>query len=218
MKRTKPYLFAGTMMLTALAHEARAHPHVFAEARLDVIVNGDGGVEALRHVWRFDDMFSSTVLVDFDQNKDLKLDAEELKEVGSVVHESLADFNYFQIVMSNGNEVEMEAPPEMMADFTDENQLILLFESKPKEELLLKGTTSFGIYDPTFYTALEFPDDDHLQVENLPQGCKLVVIRPDPDEAIAQNQDMLTPDFFEDASNNDMGKIFATRLEVTCEG
>lgn len=216
MKRNKPYLIAGTMLLTALAHEAHAHPHVFAEARLEIIANGEGQVEALRHVWRFDDMFSSTVLVDFDKNMNLKLDSEELKEVGSVVHESLADFNYFQIVMANGEEVEMAAPPEMMADFSD-NQLTLLFESKPKGDLRLKGSTSFGVYDPTFYTAIEFPDDGHMQVENLPGNCKLKVVRPDPDEAIAQNQDMLTPDFFEDASNNDLSKIFATRLEVTCD-
>lgn len=215
MKCTKPYLFAGTMLLTALAPQAHAHPHVFAEARLEIIVNGDRQVEALRHVWRFDDLFSSTVLVEFDKNKDLKLDAEELKEVGSVVHESLADFNYFQIILANGEEIEMEAPPEMMADFAD-NQLTLLFESKPKGKLFLKGTSSFGVYDPTFYTAIEFPDDDHMQVENIPQDCRLQVVRPDPDEAIAQNQDKLTPDFFEDASNNDLSKFFATRLEVSC--
>lgn len=215
MRLMKSPALSGALLLLLLPQDGQAHPHVFAEARLDVAVNGDRQVEALRHVWRFDDVFSSTVLVEFDKNKDLKLDADELKEVGATVHESLADFNYFQFVTSNGKDVEMETPAEILADFAD-NQLILLFESRPKDRLELAGTTSFGVYDPTFYTAIEFTRDDYLAVLDMPAGCTKQVIRPDPDEAIAQNQDMLTEDFFNDPTGNDLSKIMATRLEVTC--
>ena len=51
---------------------ASVHPHVFAEARLDVILSPDGkSVKSLRHLWRFDDLFSSTVLMEFDKNLSL---------------------------------------------------------------------------------------------------------------------------------------------------
>ena len=40
----------------------------------------------------------------------------------------------------------------------------------------------------------------------------------DPDEAIAQNQTNLTDAFFNDPSGTDLSKIFATRLELTCQG
>ncbi|RUU72444.1 DUF1007 family protein, partial [Mesorhizobium sp. M7A.T.Ca.TU.009.01.1.2] len=66
---------------------AYVHPHVFAEARLDVILSPDHqSVKALRHLWRFDDLFSSTVMMEFDKNSDLKLDDKELKEVADTVH------------------------------------------------------------------------------------------------------------------------------------
>ena len=208
-------LALATAASVAFSAEALAHPHVFAEARLDVTIGPDRKVEALHHVWRFDDLFSSTVLVEFDKNKDLKLDEAELKEVAGVVHQSLAEFNYFQIVTANGREVAMEPPAEMMADFT-ENQLILLFESRPKEPLELKGKVNFGVYDPTFYTAIDFTEDDYLGVENLPRDCQRAVIRPDPDDAIAQNQSTLTDAFFDDPTGNDLSKIFATKLELTC--
>lgn len=200
--------------LLALSAPALAHPHVFAEARLDVAVNGSR-VEALRHLWRFDDLFSSTVLIEFDRNKNLELDQEELQEVASVVHESLADFNYFQIVTANGKDVAMQAPAELIADFTG-YQLIILFESRPKEPIPLEGTIGFGVYDPTFYTAIDFTEDEYMAVENLPQGCSRKVIRPDPEEAIAQNQETLTDAFFNDPAGNDFSKIFATRLEIAC--
>ncbi|WP_309085153.1 DUF1007 family protein [Chelativorans sp.] len=203
--------------LAAMAGPALAHPHVFAEARLDVAVGQNRQVQALRHVWRFDDLFSSTVLVEFDGNQDLKLDDAELKEVAGVVHESLAEFNYFQIVTANGREVAMQPPAELRADFTD-NQLIILFETRPKDALELQGKVDFGVYDPTFYTAIDFTEDEYLAVENMPQGCSRAVIRPDPDEAIAQNQDTLTEAFFSDPGGNDLSRIFATKLEITCNG
>ena len=206
------------MVLTALLAStvpASVHPHVFAEARLNVIVAADGTVKALQHLWRFDDLFSSTVLVEFDKNGDLKLDNAELLDVAQTVHASIADFNYFQVVTVDGKDVAMAPPPRMMANFENE-QLIMMFESKPRDPLVLKGKVDFGVYDPTFYTAIDYLDDANMAVEGMPAGCSRAVIRPDPDEAIAQNQASLTEDFFTDPAGTDLSKIFATKLELTC--
>lgn len=203
-------------LAVGLSSQALAHPHVFAEARLDVVVEEGRTVGSLRHVWRFDDLFSSTVLVEFDQDGDLKLGTDELELVSSVIFESLAEFGYFQVVSADGKPVAMKAPERLMANFED-NQLIILFESEPKETLPLAGTLDFGVYDPTFYTAIDFVEDEYLVVTGLPDICSRKVVRPDPDEAIAQNQGSLTDAFFDDPGGNDLSKIFATRLELTCQ-
>lgn len=195
---------------------ASVHPHVFAEARLDVILSPDGkSVRSLRHLWRFDDLFSSTVLMEFDKNSDLKLDDSELKEVAQTVYDSIGEFNYFQIVTVDGKDVPMKPPAQLMANY-EHDQLIILFESEPKQPLPLKGKVAFGVYDPTFYTAIDFVEDKQMTVDKLPASCTQKVVRPDPDEAIAQNQSTLTDAFFNDPMGTDMSKIFATRLEVTC--
>lgn len=212
----RPTIFSAAVLgaLTA-ATPARLHPHVFAEARLDVTVMPDGAVGALRHLWRFDDLFSSTVLVEFDKNMDLELDDAELQEVSGTIFASLAEYNYFQIVTADGKDVAMAAPENLMANY-EGDQLIILFESKPKEALPLAGTLAFGVYDPTFYTAIDFIEDENMAVENMPSGCARVVVRPDADEAIAQNQASLTEEFFNQPGGNDPSKLFATRLELTC--
>lgn len=207
-------LLTGAMMTAA---PAWAHPHVFAEASLEIVVDTNGNVEALRHLWRFDDLFSSTVLLEFDKNSDLELDIEELELVAEVIHESLAEFDYFQFVTVDGGAIKMQPPERMIADFQD-NQLIVLFESHPAEKLHLAGIAGFGVYDPTFYTAIDFYDDASLSVTALPAHCESKVVRPDPDEAIAMNQSTLTDAFFADPASNDMSKLFATRLELTCKG
>lgn len=217
MKLKKHTLTLATAVATTLAATGPAwvHPHVFAEARLDVQVNPDQTVKSLRHLWRFDDLFSSTVLMEFDKNSDLKLDDAELKDVADTVHKSLAEFNYFQIVTVDGKDVAMKAPPHLMANF-DNDQLIILFEDQPAQPLKLKGKVAFGVYDPTFYTAIDFIDDANLNVDHMPASCQRSVVRPDPDTALAQNQSTLTDAFFNDPTGTDMSKIFATRLELTC--
>lgn len=194
-----------------------SHPHVFAEASLEVKLDQGATVHSLRHVWRFDDLFSSTVLVEFDKNKDLKLDEAELQDVANTIFASLAEFDYFQLVTSQGKHVAMKPPEHLIATF-EHNQLVVFFESQPVEPLNLTGKVDFGVYDPTFYTAIDFTEDSNMKVDGLPASCKRQVIRPDPDEAIAQNQQSLTEDFFNNPGGNDLGSLFATRLELDCKG
>ena len=214
---TRPWTIAAGACLALLVATlpARVHPHVFAEARLDVVLNPDQTVKSLRHLWRFDDLFSSTVLMEFDKNSDLKLDDAELEDVSKTVYESLAEYNYFQIVTVNGKDVAMNPPPKLIANL-ENDQLIILFESTPKEPLKLGGKIDVGVYDPTFYTAIDFTDDANLVVEQMPDNCTRTVVRPDADEALAQNQSTLTDAFFNDPTGTDMSKIFATKLELNC--
>jgi ABC-type uncharacterized transport system substrate-binding protein len=197
------------------ATPAHVHPHVFAEARLDITIRPDGTVEKLGHVWRFDDLFSSTVLVEFDKNADMKLDEKELAELAKTINESIAEYDYFQTVQLNNKKVVMAAPTHLMADFQN-NQLLIIFESTPKQPLKLGKKTSFGVYDPTFYTAIDYVNDTDIHVTGLPGTCTQKVVRPNPDEAIAANQASLTDSFFNDPTGTNMSKIFATRLEIEC--
>ncbi len=197
------------------ASGAGAHPHVFAEARLDVVISPAQSVQSLRHLWRFDELFSSTVLVEFDKNGDRELDNSELETVAETVKESIAEFGFFQTVTHNGRDIAMAAPEQLVVDFQDQ-QMIILFESRPVAKLPYNGKLSFGVYDPTFYTAIEYAQDSHMTVEGGSSACVATVVRPDPEEAIAKNQDQLTDAFYNDPSGNDMSKLFATRLEIDC--
>jgi len=206
-------LLVAELFVPGLASEARAHPHILAEARFDVLVDSDGVVTGLKHLWRFDELFSSTVIVEFDKDGDWKLGEAELQAVSQTIFQSLAEFDYFQVVTVDGTDRKMSPPAELLAYFEDQ-QLIVLFETAPRDRLQLKGTVSFGIYDPTFYTAIEFLEDEYMATEGLSAACRRTVVRPDPDEAIAENQETLTEAFFTDPT--DYSKIFATRLEVVC--
>jgi ABC-type uncharacterized transport system substrate-binding protein len=198
------------------ATNAFAHPHVFAETRTEVIGNA-GKLEALRHVWRFDEFFSSTVQLEFDKDGDNKLNDSELAAIAATIKKSTAEFNFFQNVYDNGREVKMTVPGDMTIGF-EGAAMILVFESKPDREVALAGDLSFGIFDETFYTSLDFINDTDLSEQGFPATCSFKVVRPDPDEAIKQNEKTLTEQFYseKDQGINDLSKMFATRLEAKC--
>jgi ABC-type uncharacterized transport system substrate-binding protein len=218
MRPIRPILLSAAMLAVSTV-PATVHPHVFAEAKLDVALTPDKqAIQSLKHHWLFDDVFSSTVIVEFDKNGDNKLDAEELKEVSKTVFESIGEYAYFQIVTQDAKDVAMRPPADLAASFQG-NQLIIQFHSEPAQPFKLAGKIDIGIYDPTFYTAIEYLDDKDLVVGALPPGCASKVVRPDPDEVIAQNQKAMDEAFMSDPSNVNagMGKLFATRLELTCQ-
>ena len=212
--RFLPLLVAGAVLAAPAA--ALAHPHIFAEARLEVVAGEDGTVSELRHVWRFDEMFSASVVLDFDKNSNATLDPEELAEVGRTVLESLEEFSYYTTITEDGKTIKVGKPDAINVDYKD-GQLLMFFTVKPVETMPLKGKLTFGVYDPTMYAAMDFAsDDDLVAVGDKFAACKRAVVRPDADEVLAQNQDSLTEAFFNDPAGTDMSKLFATRLEMTC--
>ncbi|WP_430251069.1 DUF1007 family protein [Neorhizobium sp. DAR64860/K0K1] len=200
----------------AVPAPALAHPHIFAEARLEIVAGADGTVQELRNVWRFDEVFSSSVILDFDKNGDLKLDPHELAELGETIRTSLADYHYFSTVTLDGAQIGIKKPDVFHTTMQDK-QLMLIFAVKPEKPVPLKGKLTFGIYDPTMYTAIDFPTDKDLVLKGAGfEKCEHKVVRPDPDDVISQNSASLTDAFFNDPTGTDMTKLFATRMEVTC--
>src|ERR1700712_3462363 len=205
--RKSTFILAGAFCLAPVA--AFAHPHIFVEARLEVVAGPDGNVQELHNIWRFDEVFSSSVLMDFDKNTNLKLDTDELKEVGKTVRDSLVDYDYYVNMTLNGKTIRVNKPDVINVDYKD-GQLLMFFAVTPAEPMPMKGNRlSFGIYDPTLYTSIDFPTDgDLVTLGDGFKSCTMKVVRPDPDDVIAQNKTSLTDAFFHHPTGTTMSKLF----------
>lgn len=214
MKKTTLPLALALAMAPAAAF---AHPHIFVQARLEVVAGPDGTIKELQNVWRFDEVFSSSVMMDFDKNGNLKLDPDELQAVGATVRDSLADYDYYVNMSLNGKVIKVLKPDVIHVDYKD-GQLLMFFKVAPAEPMPMKGNRlSFGIYDPTLYTSIDFPTDgDLVTLGDGFKSCTSKVVRPDPDQVIAENKTSLTDAFFNDPTGTTMSKLFATRIDTQC--
>ncbi|MES0811848.1 DUF1007 family protein [Roseibium sp. SCPC15] len=96
------------MMVTG----AFAHPHVFVEARSQLVFDDSGQAVAVKHVFRFDDAFSAFAIQGFDTNGDGIYSREELSELAQVNIESMADFGYFTFGDNTRVEFDFDAPTD----------------------------------------------------------------------------------------------------------
>ncbi|MBE0496035.1 MAG: DUF1007 family protein [Campylobacterales bacterium] len=72
------------------------HPHVFVDASFDLTLHK---TQADIHVfWRFDEMTSMMLLMDFDKNGDGKLDEEEVRFLQQEAFNHLASLNYYTFI------------------------------------------------------------------------------------------------------------------------
>lgn len=216
MKRTTiPGLLSFASLAMAGMPPAQAHPHVFAEARLEVKAATDGTIEELRHVWRFDELFTSTVIIEFDADSNGELEDTELDSVANTIASSIADFGYFQNIDVKGQDIDLEKVTQMAISIED-NQLLILFATIPATPVKLADGPKIGVFDPTFYTAIEFFNERDMVLIDAPDGCSHKMVVPDADAAIAENEQSLTDAFYDENDQNDMSKIFATRMEISC--
>jgi ABC-type uncharacterized transport system substrate-binding protein len=210
-------LFLAAMLLPA--GRAEAHPHVFADARMEIVGDAAGQLVSVRNIWRMDELFSSSVVVDFDKNANGVLDDDELQAVGDTVKESIAEWSFYTFVVVADKPVAMK-PPESIRALYQDDQLLLFFEMKAGEPVDLKTQKlTVSTFDETFFVAFVFEDENSFQLVDMPAACKKDMVVPDEDEAAQQWMASiagLSPDETVPADGVDYAKVLATRLEITC--
>jgi ABC-type uncharacterized transport system substrate-binding protein len=137
-------------LLAALAvtSPAGAHPHVFADHTITVIVDPEG-LEGLHFEWTFDEMFSSMIAFTFDTDKDKRFSASEVKAVEQRHFGNLKDFNFFVHLRVNDKPVAVTAYKDFRVTLA-KGQVVYAFTVPVKAA---EGMLDVAVEDPTYYAA-----------------------------------------------------------------
>lgn len=192
-------LLAMAALWLGFAVPAQAHPHVFVNAKAEIVYAPDGSVKALKHIWSFDEAYSAYMIQGLDKNNDGKLTPDELSELAKVNMESLPDVGFFTIAKANGKQQEFATPSDAALSY--ENKVLTLTFTLPLKNPP-HANRSFGIEvgDPTYFVAFDIVDaPDAVITRDAPKGCVVRVARPpklDPATALklAQEDITATPD------------------------
>ena len=196
---------------------AHAHPHVFLEANLELVRNQEGFVTELRHVWRFDDIFSSSLILDFDENGNGELDIAELQEIANITKSSLSEYEFYTHVMKDGSDVKLQEPDPFYVDFQDGPLIMIMSIALEKPQSIGKTGFKVSVSDDTYYTAVEFNNEKSIDINGTKGGCSWEIIRPDFDALYARDAERLA-DLF-DAGPDDKvegSDDYLTWVEFSC--
>lgn len=216
------FVFGAMPLLVAMcaATAASAHPHVFIEPHVEIVGNAAGTMTAVRNVWRMDELFSSSVVVDFDKNANGMLDPDELDAVGETVRSSIAEWSFYTFVEMDGRDVAL-VPPQKMHTLFENGQLIFFFEMPLKDPIdLARQKVKVSNFDESFFVAFDFENADNFQLIDLPAACSKKLDAPDEDEAAKNWMNTIAGLGTDEAVPQDQANVYAdilsTRLEVSC--
>ncbi|CAM5192962.1 ABC-type uncharacterized transport system, substrate-binding protein OS=Bosea thiooxidans OX=53254 GN=ARD30_22940 PE=4 SV=1 [Bosea thiooxidans] len=165
-------------LLAALAvGQAVAHPHVFVDAKAEIVFAPDGSIQAIRHRWSFDEAYSAYITQGLDKNGDGKLTSDELAELAKINVELLPDVEFFTAAKLNGRKQEFGTPGEQVMSYED--KILTLTFTLPLKTPAKARSFGIEIGDPTYFVAFTIVDaPDAVVIKDAPQGCVVRVNRP----------------------------------------
>lgn len=199
-----------------VATAANAHPHVFVEANIEVVRNDNGDFTEIRHVWRFDELFSATLTIDFDKNGDGELDQEEIKEITDTVKESIAEYDFYTAVRQEGAELSFYEPEAIKGYFENGQMVMFLALELEKPQSPEKGPIKVSASDTSFYVAFEF-EKKNVSVVGNADACEVAVEVPDFDKIYSGDAPGLSESFFSEQQGPvTLGDEFYSWASIRC--
>ncbi len=178
-----------TVAVSAIvAGPAAAHPHVFVDARAEIVFDGAGAVTAVRNIWQFDEAFTAFAIQGLDADGDGKLSDAELAPLAKVNVESLEEYGFFTQLREGRTRHAFVPPSEFWLEFHG-GRLTLFYTLPLKTPVAIKGKAMLEVFDPEYFVAFSFPEDAPVTLDAAPPGCR-ADYRP-PNELDAQTMAIL---------------------------
>lgn len=214
--RTKALILA---LLSPLP--AAAHPHIFVDVGLEVMVDDQGLMQQVQVTWAYDALYSLLITEDLglDADGDAVLTPQEEAALNGFDMQWVEGYNGDLVATLDGAPLTLSGPKDTTAVMR-EGRIVTTHRRDLAEPVALSGALlSMKPYDVTFYTAYDVTLA--VTVAGL-DGCSIGKLEPDLDREmtilqeqlarLGRDQDAVEMGFPE------VGAAFATDVQVTCAG
>lgn len=210
------------LCLIALPLPLAAHPHIFVDTQLEIIVDADNRLTHVRVSWTYDDLYSLLLAEDFeiDQDGDGALSPKETALLTGFDMQWIEGYAGDLQARLGGALLTLSGPSDYTA--TMENGLITTTHLRAVGGTpVVSGAVTLSPFDPTYYTAYQVTGLTRVTGPDGPvKDCSHRVIPPDIDAALAELQQQLS---LLDANTDPegegfpaLGGKFADTVEITC--
>lgn len=209
-----------SVLLALTAAPALAHPHVFIDTTVEVILNDRNEAVSLRIGWTYDELYTLLFLGDLglDPDGDGLLTAAEEARLPGFDMKWIEGFEGNTYVLMGGAPIAISGPRDWTAGYADGKLSSTHVRDLAVPVKVGAAPLVIQAYDPGYYYA-------HLIVPPAVltggEGCAAQVFEPDLDAADAALQAALqeyTPDMDVEAEFPAVGAQFADEVRVTCSG
>ncbi|MGB3244273.1 MAG: DUF1007 family protein [Sulfitobacter sp.] len=210
-----------SVIATLLATPLGAHPHIFVDAGLELIVDEQGRLAQVRVTWAYDALYSLLITEDYglDADGDAVLSSAEEAQLAGFDMQWVPGFNG-DLVGSLGDKPLVLGGPKDVTAVMREGRIVTTHLRDVAGLPAVAGEIiTFAPFDPSYYTAYDVTQ--RVSVTGM-DGCMIAKDSPDLDvemeklqaelATLGQDQDAVEMGFPE------VGAAFATKVRISCAG
>lgn len=206
------HLLAVALVVTS-SRAVLAHPHVWVTMKEELTYSGEGALTGVRHIWTFDEMFSSYAVQGISARKKGQFTRQELSALAQTNIESLKEYRYFTSARFDGkkqNAIFGDPVDYWLAYDPAKTELTLHFTLPLKTPMRVERLI-LEIYDPEFFVDFGLADERAISLIGAPPQCIVTAQKP-------QDLSFLPARRTDNSSetNAGMGANFANRIAVQC--
>ncbi|SDF07181.1 DUF1007 family protein [Sulfitobacter delicatus] len=208
-----------SLLCLVLATPLGAHPHIFVDTKLEVLVDAEGRLTHLRITWAYDEFYSLLVTEDrgLDPDYDGVLTDAEIASLNGFDMQWIEGFNGDTVLLDGEEEIRLSAPKDVETDFK-EGRIITSHLRAVGSTLPSADGLVVKPYDPTYYTAYEVAGKVTVTGNDT---CRARVKMPDMTADLrALQADLEKLDTQTDPSEvglPEIGEALANEVVITCE-
>lgn len=197
---------------------AAAHPHIFVDATVEVIFDGQGRAAAVRIGWTYDEFISLAIIEsqNLDPDYDGVLTDEALVALSGFDMDWDADFEGDTYLTQDGQPLPLARPSDWTAGYADGKVSSTHIRRLQSPVAVTDVPLVVQTYDPGFYTAYTVVGTPVLTGRD---GCAAEVFTPDTsaaDEALLAELAKLPTTADIEIAYPAVGATYAQELRITC--
>ncbi len=219
LRRMGVWQLIGWSVVSAVAAApAVGHPHVFIDAKIEVILNAENSATGVRISWTYDDLYSLYVVGDMglDLDWDGKLTADEEARLAGFDMNWELGFPGDTYALLADRELALSRPQDWSASYAEGKITSTHLRTFDVPVPVGAEPLIVQVYDPGFYTAYAIAFDPVLTGGT---GCEAVAYEPDldaADEALKAALAEYSADVDLEADFPAVGKNYSEEVRVTC--
>ncbi|MFN4057730.1 MAG: DUF1007 family protein [Roseinatronobacter sp.] len=205
------------LLVLLLPAPARAHPHIFVDATVELLFGRDGTPHAVRIGWVYDPVFSMLLVGDMELDPDFDgiLTPEEMAALQGFDMNWIPGYHGDTHLTQAGKALELGPPQDWTSDYHDGQLRSTHLRALPALDHSAEWTLS--VYDPTYYTSYSLAAAPVLTGR---EDCRARVFVPDWEAAGAQLQaaldEMLGAGRDMEMDFPAVGALFSEEVRIQC--
>ncbi len=205
------------LVAALLPAPALAHPHVFIDTGLTLVMDTDGKLTGIRVTWAYDELYSLLVMEEYgvDDDYDGVLRPDEIETLNGFDMNWVPGFDGDSYLQSDGRPIALSGPLDPSTTVED-GRVVTTHTRRLETPLEITAPVSVKAYDPTFYTA--YSVSRGVSVEGA-AGCSATVVPANLDQAYTMLEELLygpRSAEFDEENFPEVGEAFADEVRLTC--